>query len=235
MTNLSGEIPHYHNHRARLRNKFDELNIQGLYEYEIVELLLTFAIPQKDVKPIAKKLLEKFGSIKGIMDAPPEELKKIPYVKDKTITLIKFIKELTALYYRQKASEVPLLDTKDAIKQYCIQKLGHKLNEEFHVLFLDGKLRLIADNAFNLDFKTEGTVDRAPVYPRRIMEEALKKKAHALILVHNHTSGSPKPSAEDITITKAVDLAAKSLGISVFDHFIVAEESIFSFRENRLL
>ncbi len=222
--------PHYIGHRNRLRKRFMNHGIESLQEYEIVELLLTFSIPYKDVKPIAKELISKFKSLKGIIDAPVEELKKVKYVKDKTIELIKFIKEVFIYYQKQKAQEVPISKTHDELIDYCIKKMGDKKDEEFRVISLDSNLSMIAD-----DLISQGTVDKAFVYPRKIMEIALKNKAYAVILVHNHPDGKLEPSEYDINITKALEIPAKVLGLIIYDHFIITQNGSFSFKEKGLL
>jgi len=204
--------------------------IESLQEYEVVELLLTFSIPQKDVKPIAKDMLKKFGSIKDIFEASPEELKVFSNVKDKTVELITFIKEISAFYQMEKAKENPILKTPKELIDYCIKKIGSKKDEEFRVIYLNSKFSIIDDDTIS-----KGTIDRATVYPRKVMEMALKKKACALVFAHNHPDGDPQPSEYDINLTRALNLAARTLEIIVYDHIIVTPSSYFSFREKKLL
>ncbi|HEC93190.1 MAG TPA: DNA repair protein RadC [Candidatus Atribacteria bacterium] len=222
--------PHYIGHRNRLRKRFMNHGIESLQEYEVVELLLTFSIPYKDVKPIAKELISKFKSLKGIIDAPVEELKKVKYVKDKTIELIKFIKEISIYYQKQKAQEIPISKTHDELVDYCIKKMGDKKDEEFRVISLDSNLSMIAD-----DLISQGTIDKAFVYPRKIMESALKNKAYAIILVHNHPDGKLEPSEYDINVTKALEIPAKVLGLLIYDHLIISSNGYFSFKKEGLL
>jgi len=222
--------PHYLGHRERLRERFMKHGIESLQDYEVVELLLTFSIPQKDLKPTAKDLLKKFGSLKGIFDAPPEELKIFLHVKDKTVELITFIKDVSALYQMEKAKEKPISKTPKELIEYCIKKIGDKKDEEFRIIYLNSKFSIIND-----DTVSKGTIDRTTVYPRKVIEMALKHKACALIFTHNHPDGDPQPSDYDINLTKALDLAAKTLGIIVYDHIIVTPSNYFSFRERKLL
>jgi len=223
-------LPHYLGHRTRLRERFIKQGIEALQDYEVVEMLLTFSIPQKDVKRIAKELIKKFGSIKGILDATAEELKSVPYVKDKTIELIAFIKEIGIIYQKQKAQEIPVSKTPKELIDYCIKKIGYKKEEEFRVIYLNSRSVIIGDELIS-----EGTIDRTTVYPRKVMEKALKNKAYSLIFTHNHPNGNPEPSQYDINLTKALDIAARSLNIIVYDHIIVAENSYFSLKEAKLL
>jgi len=204
--------------------------IESLQDYEVVELLLTFSIPQKDVKPIAKDMLKKFGSLKGIFEALPEELKVFPHVKDKTVELITFVKDVSALYQMEKAKQSPISKMPKELISYCIKKIGDKRDEEFRIIYLNSKFSIIDD-----DTVSKGTIDRTTVYPRKVMEMALKHKAYALVFAHNHPDGDPQPSDYDINLTKALDLAAKTLGIIVYDHIIVTPRSYFSFRERKLL
>ncbi len=222
--------PHYLKHRKRLRERFMKHGIESLQNYEVVELLLTFSIPWRDTKPVAKDMLEKFGSIKGIFEASPEELKTFPYVKDKAVELITFIKDVGALYQMEKAKKSPISKTPKELINYCIKKIGDKKDEEFRVIYLNSKFSIIDD-----DTVSKGTIDRTTVYPRKVMEMALKKKACALVFTHNHPDGDPQPSEYDINLTKALDLAAKALEIMVYDHIIVTPSNYFSFREKKLL
>ena len=224
------EMPHYIGHRRRLRKKLMENGLNGLHEYEIIELLLTFSIPYKDVKPIAKELLEKFGSLSKIFDATPEELTKTKYIKNNSIELIKFIKEVSILYHMQKAQNAPISQTREELIEYCIQNIGSKKDEEFRVISLNTDLCMISDDLVSL-----GTIDRSAVYPRKVMEIAVKRKAFAIILVHNHPDGHPEPSEEDITVTKALEIPAQILNIKIYDHLIISQGNYFSFWENKIL
>lgn len=223
-------LPHYIGHRDRLRKRFMNYGIGSLQEYEIVEMLLTFLTPYRDVKETAKDLMNKFGSIKGIIDAPPKELKKIKYVKDKTIELLKFIKEVSIYYQRQKAQEVPISKSYDELIEYCIRKIGDKKDEEFRVISLDSNLTMIAD-----DLISQGTIDKAFVYPRKVIETALNRKAYAVILVHNHPNVDPQPSDYDINLTKTLEIPAKILGLIIYDHLIITKNEYFSFKKAKLL
>jgi DNA repair protein RadC len=227
---------HYLGHRERLRKRLMQFGSEGLQEYEIVEFLLTYVIPQKDVKPIAKELLNRFGSIKGIFDASEEELKSVKYIKDRFIALIRLIKEINAIYSKQKALEQPAFESIEMIAKYCIEKIGHKMEEEFLVIYLDSGLRLQSEKDFPAkEFYFSGTIDKAVVYPRAIIEEALKRKSYAFIIVHNHPNGKLEPSEYDKNLTKAIDIAAKSVGIILYDHLIVTANSYLSFKKERLL
>jgi len=227
---IEENIPHYTKHRARLRNRFLSQGINNLQDYEIIELFLTFVIPQKDVKPAAKQAIETFGTIKGVFDADEHELSKIPFFKDKALALRQFIKEIALLYQKQQVEQSPVSISKDKLIQYCKNKLGFKKNEEFWLISLDSKQAMIKENQIS-----KGLIDKTTVYPRQVLEIAMNNGAHSILLLHNHPNGNPQPSEQDITITKSIDIPLRILNISVYDHLIVAGEKYFSFRESRLL
>jgi len=230
-----GDSKHYIGHRTRLRDRFMQ-NPAGLQEYEIVELLLTYAIPQRDVKGIAKELLNTFGAIKGIFEASEEELESIPYIKDKFVTLLKLIREINAIYRKQKASEVSVSQSMEEIVRYCIENFADKKTEEFHVFYLDSTYKIQIEKAFPLsEFYFTGTVDKTVVYPRQIIEEGIKRKAYGVLIVHNHPNGLLEPSEYDKNLTKVIDLATKTIGMILFDHIIVTPAGYFSFRREKLL
>lgn len=227
---INSSIPHYIDHRARLRSRFTEQGINSLQPYEIIELFLTFVIPQKDVKPAAKQAIEKFGTIKGFFDADEKELSQIPYFKDKALALRLFIKEVALLYQKQQAEQTPVSQSKDELVKYCKEKLGFKKDEEFWMISLDSKHAIIKENLIS-----KGLTDKATVYPRQILETAIKNNASSILLLHNHPNGNPQPSEQDITITKGIDIPARVLNISIFDHIIVSGENYLSFREQKII
>jgi len=222
--------PHYINHRSRLRDRFIHQGINGLQPYEIIELFLTFVIPQKDVKPAAKEAIDKFGTIKGFFDADEKELSQIPFFKDKALALRKFIKEISLLYYKQQAEQIPITQSKEELISYCKAKLGFQPNEEFWIISLDSKNAIMKENLIS-----KGLSDKTPVYPKQVIEKAMKNGASSILLLHNHPNGNPQASEQDITITKAIEIPARVLNISIYDHIIVAEDKHFSFKENKLL
>ena len=222
--------PHYLDHRSRLRNRFLKQGISGLQPYEIIELFLTFVVPQKDVKPAAKEAINKFGSIKGFFDADEQELSQIPFFKEKPLALRKFIKEISLLYYKQQAEQLPVTQSKEDLINYCKAKLGFLPNEEFWMISLDSKKAIVKE-----DLISKGLTDKTPVYPKQVIEKAMKNGASSILLLHNHPNGNPQASQQDITITKAIDIPARVLNISIYDHIIVAQDKHFSFKENKLV
>jgi len=204
--------------------------IDSLQPYEVIELFLTFVIPQKDVKPAAKQAIDQFKTIKGFFDADEKELAKIPYFKDKALTLRKFIKEVSLLYQKEQAEQIPVSVSKTELISYCKTKLGYNKNEEFWLLSLDSKNSVIRE-----DLISKGLQDKATVYPRQIIETAIRNSASSILLLHNHTNGDPHPSEQDKSITKAIEIPARILNISIYDHLIISNDNYFSFRENKII
>lgn len=217
-------------HRRRLNQKFMSSGIETLHEYEVLELLLTYVIRQQDVKPRAKALLEKFVSIKGILDAESDDLKQIEGIGDRSAVFFKLVKETASLYLKQKAKEKKQVTCTSELLDFCRTVMGGKKDEEFAVIYLDVQNQII-------EFETvqKGVVNQAVVYPRQVLESALKKKASAIILAHNHPSGHVRPSDADIRLTKTIQETAKALDILVHDHIIIGENRFFSFREEGLM
>jgi len=204
--------------------------MEALHEYEALELLLTYVIRRQDVKPQAKALLEKFGSLKGILDAESEDLEKVAGMGGRSALLFRLIKEIASLYLKQRALEKKQVSCTTELLDFCRTKMGGKKDEEFCVIYLDAQNQII-------EFETiqKGIVNQAVVYPRQVLESALKKKASAIILAHNHPSGHIRPSDADIRLTKSIQETAKVLDILVHDHIIIGENRFFSFREEGLM
>lgn len=222
--------PHYFDHRTRLRLRFNENGINSLQPYEVIELFLTFVIPQKDVKPAAKLAIERFKTIKGFFDADEKELVAIPYFKEKALTLRKFIKEVSLVYQKEKAEQIPVTISNKDLIGYCKSKLGFGKTEQFWVISLDSKSSIIKE-----DLISKGLSDKALVYPKQVIETTIKNDAASMLLLHNHTNGNPEPSEQDINITKAIDIPARILNIPIYDHIIVSNDNYFSFKENKLI
>jgi DNA repair protein RadC len=222
--------PDYLKHRERLKRKFTSAGLAALHDYEVLELLLSYAIPRKDVKPPAKLLLKQFGSLKGVMDAEETELEKISGVSAHTALLVKLVKELSSLYLKEKAAEKTQITCTAELLNYCRMALGGLKDERFNVIYLNAQNRVI-----DMETIQEGIVNQAVVYPRKVLENALKRKASAIILVHKHPSGHVKPSDADIRLTKLIQDTAKILDIIVHDHIIIGENRAFSFREEGII
>ena len=222
----------YLQHRQRLRDRFARTGLDGLADYEIVELLLTLVIPRRDVKPAAKELIKRFGNLKAILDADPTEIAKVPGIGPVTPIALRLIRETASLYLQQKAEGGDSLADPRALYEFWRIRIGSLPNEVFQVAYLDSAYRLIRNGVATL---AEGTTDRSAVYPRRVIETALQRKASALVFAHNHTNGQLQPSEQDKSITRALVMAATTVNIKVLDHLIVGPDAIFSFRREGLL
>jgi DNA repair protein RadC len=210
--------PHYHGHRERLRERFRSAGDAALSDYEMLELVLFRAIPQRDVKPLAKELIAKFGSFAEVMHAPEARLAEIKGIGDAVITEIKLIAASAGRIMRGELKQRPVLSSGAAVIDYCRAAMAFAEKEQFRILFLDKKNQLIAD-----EVQQTGTVDHTPVYPREVVKRALELSATAVILVHNHPSGDPTPSNADVQMTKQIVDIAKPLGIAIHDHIIVGK------------
>jgi DNA repair protein RadC len=229
---MSDERPHYLEHRKRLRRRFIRTGLAGFADYEVVELLLTLAIPRLDVKEPAKELIRRFGNLKGILDAPLDELQQVEGIGAVTPVALRIIRETASLYLQQSAEERSSFADPEALYRFWRTKIGGLTNEVFEVGYLDSGYRLLRDGVERLE---EGTTDRATLYPRRVMEAALRRGAAALVFAHNHPNGNVQPTEQDKTLTRALVLAATTVQVKVLDHLIVSTDGIFSFRKEGLL
>ena len=217
--------PHYLGHRDRLRDRATAGGLAALPDYELLELYLFRAFPRGDVKPLAKQLLARFGSLGGVLGATPEDLKTVKGVGEALALDLKLLHEATLRTAREQVGKRPVISSWSALLAYVKTALAHEAREQFRVLFLDKKNQLIADEVMN-----RGTVDHAPVYPREVMRRALELSASAVILVHNHPSGDPTPSAADIDMTRQVVDAGRPLRIAVHDHLIAGRNGVASLK-----
>lgn len=214
----ASDLPHYLGHRDRLRERFRE-GADSLPDYELVELMLFAVIPRKDVKETAKELLKEFGGdLNALFSAPRERLLKIPDIGPAVADHIAVISAFVRRAAKQEAKERDVLSSWNAVVAYCTRAMTGETNEQFRILFLDRKNKLLRD-----EIHGQGTVDHTPVYPREVVKRALELGASALILVHNHPSGDPTPSSEDREITTRLAEAGTLVGIPVLDHVVVAE------------
>ncbi|RME66728.1 MAG: DNA repair protein RadC [Nitrospirae bacterium] len=224
------DSPHYHGHRGRLRQRFLDSRGEALQGYELLEMLLFYSIPRKDTKPLAKALLKRFGSVAGVLDATYEELCQVDGIGPATAVHIKLIKRLIEEYKRSSIQSGHRLSSPEAVIEYLKVKMAGLKDEQFRVLYLDNQNRLIKESIIQ-----EGTPTEAVVYPRRVIEEALRVKATGMILVHNHPSGSLEPSQSDRLLTEKLKLLAEALGLRLVDHFIVTPQGYTSFHHKGLL
>ena len=217
-------------HRQRLRERFLKGGEKAVPDYELVELLLFSVLPRGDVKPLAKKLLQECGSLSGLLQANVAKLKAIPGVGETTIATLKAIHEASCRLVQEEASSQPILKSWQAVIDYCRARMSHLSVEQFRVLFLDQKNKIIAD-----EIQQQGTVNSTPIFPREVVKRTLELGATSLIMVHNHPSGDPTPSQADIDITRKVINAAKELEIHVLDHLIIGRFGHISLREKKLI
>lgn len=222
--------PDYLDHRQRLRERFRKAGAEGFHDYEILELLLTYAIPRRDVKPIAKDLIRRFGSFSGVLDATSQEMEEVDGMGPASSTMMRLVKEACTTYLSEKMREREVLSSPQGVVDFARITLVGRPHEAFMVIFLDTKNQVLAHRIIQ-----EGTVDRAAIYPRRIIEEALAHHSSGLILVHNHPSGRSEPSVEDRQLTRALVEATRAMDIRVVDHLIVGKDGHFSFAEGQLL
>lgn len=222
--------PHWQGHRDRLRGRLIRRGPAALEDYELLEALLFAFIPRRDVKPIAKALLTRFGSLSAIFAAPTGELIKMPGIGETVAAYLQATREIGSRIDREMLQTRPIISSWTALLAYVRSQLQHEHREQFRVLFLDRKNQLIADEMMG-----QGTVDQAPVYPREIARRALELSASALILVHNHPSGDPTPSRSDISMTREIVDALAPFEIHVHDHLIAAKSGVTSFKTEGLL
>jgi DNA repair protein RadC len=194
-------------------------------DYELLELVLFRSIPRRDVKPLARALLEAFGDFNRVLSAPPDRLARIKGVGDAVVTDLKILEAAAHRMARSKVLKTHVISSWDAILDYCHTTMAHRETEQFRVLYLDRKNTLIADEE-----QARGTVDHVPVYPREVAKRALELNASALILVHNHPSGDPTPSQADIDMTMQIQTACMALGLTLHDHLIIGKSRELSFR-----
>ncbi|MDH3976477.1 MAG: DNA repair protein RadC [Deltaproteobacteria bacterium] len=227
---MTKEAPHYIGHKKRLKEKFLKSGLHALADYEALELVLSLAITRKDVKPLAKALLEKFGSFSAVLDADPLLLREIKGLGENAIAALKLVKESSTKYLREKSRESCIISSPEALVNYCKAAMAGLRDEEFRTIFLNSKNEVIADEAL-----CRGTVDQTAVYPRKVAERAIHHNASSLIFVHNHPSGHPAPSRADRELTRMLKEALSSLQIRVHDHMIIGKSAHYSFAEEGIL
>lgn len=222
--------PDYIGHRKRIKERFLTSGLVAYKDYEVLELLLSFAINQKDVKPIAKDLIARFKTFQGVLDASFADLKKTKGLGEHSAVLLKLTRACSDYYLKGKIIKKDVIGSPEDLLTYYRSSMAPLTNEQFRVVHLNSKNEVIKDEILQ-----EGTVDQTAVYPRKIMEHALKEKSVALIFVHNHPSGNPTPSDHDRHLTSSLVKAAETLSITVHDHIIIGKNSYYSFRQSGLL
>jgi len=224
-----GEAPDHAGHRARLRTRLLG-EPEGMADYELVEYLLALAIPRRDTKPLAKRLLDRFGGIPALVNADPAEIARVDGAGDASIAALKIAHAVAIRLLKIEAEAKPVLGNWQALLDYLRASMAHHGNEQFRVLHLNTRNMLIRDETMG-----KGSIDEAPVYVREVIRRAMDLKSAAIILVHNHPSGDPSPSRADIDMTRSVIDAGKRLGIAVHDHIIIGMKGFTSLRGQGLI
>ena len=220
------KTPHFHGHRQRLKDRFLKTGGDQLADYELLELVLFQALPRRDVKPLAKDLLDRFGSFAGVATAEASLIRQVPGAGDAVVVALKTVAAAAERLARDELASAPVLANWDKLLKYCRTVMSREGREQFRVLYLNRKNVLIKD-----EVQWRGTIDHTPLYPREVVKRALELQAAALIMVHNHPSGDPTPSQADIDMTRQVAEAAQSMGIVLHDHLIIAKSGHTSFRD----
>lgn len=214
-------------HRQRLRERFLESGLDGFHDYEVIELLLTLGMPRKDCKDAAKAALTRFKTLQGVLEAPEHELCEIDGIGPRNSLGLKLIKAISDRYLEKKLiSKNPVNNSKELF-DYLYHSIRDKSREYFKIIFLDSKNRVISTETHS-----KGTLTASSVYPREVVYSAIRHKAAALIFAHNHPSGDPKPSAEDISITRQLVFAGRVMGIIVHEHIIIGDNCYYSFADH---
>ncbi|MEQ9146407.1 MAG: DNA repair protein RadC [Parvibaculaceae bacterium] len=226
----AGPKPHYAGHRQRLRERFAKAGADGLADYELMELVLFRAIPRRDIKPLAKDLIARFGSFGAVLSADPARLREISGVSDAVISELKIVQAAALKLAQSQILDRPAISSWAALLDYCNASMAYNTTEQFRILFLDRKNILIAD-----EVQQKGTIDHTPVYPREVVKRALELGASSIILVHNHPSGDPTPSQADIDMTRQIVDSARPLGVSVHDHLVIGKGNHASFKSLGLI
>lgn len=222
----------YIGHRQRLKERFLRSKGADMADYEALELLLTYAIPRRDVKPLAKSLIKKFGSFAGVISAPIERLYEVSGIKENSATLIKFVEFASQkLSWQNLAFEdAAFISSTDSLIEFCRCTMGYSEVEVLRLIYVDAKLKVI-----ETEILQKGSVSSVNINPRDIVANALKKNASGVIMVHNHPTGDPRPSNNDVEATKRVKSACDAVGITLHEHLIITPSDFYSFAEHRLV
>ena len=226
------EEPTYIGHRQRLKDRFLMAGGSDMADYEALELLLMYAIPRRDVKPLAKKLIKEFGTFSGVISAPIEKLTKIEGIKENSAILIKFV-EFAAkkLSWQNLAFEdAPYISSTDLLIEFCRCSIGYSDVEVLRIIYTDAKLKVLATEVLQ-----KGSISSVNISPREIVTKALNKNASGIIMVHNHPTGDPRPSNNDVEATRRVKQACEAVGINLHEHIIITPSDYYSFSQHKLI
>ena len=217
-------------HRQRLRDKFLNSSLEGFHDYEIIELLLTLGTPRKDCKQSAKEALMKFGTLKAVLEADAVDLKTVRGIGDKNVFGLKIAQAVARRYLADRVVDKDFIRSSKEVLEYLQHNLRDKNREVFMVIYLNGRNQII-----KMEEVFEGTLSTSAVYPREVVKRALDNEAAALVFVHNHPSGNPSLSNEDLTITNKLKEASQSIDVVVHDHLIIAGNEVYSFADHGLI
>ncbi|MBL9033600.1 MAG: DNA repair protein RadC [Rhodospirillaceae bacterium] len=230
MAEAEADKPHHLGHRERLRERFLSGGPDALPDYELLELLLTLAKPRVDCKPLAKDLLKRFGSLPALLAADANSLRDIDGVGDSTVTALKIVQAMAQRMLKRDVLDKPVLDSWNKVLDYCHSVMAQERAEQLRLFFLDGRNALIAD-----EVQSKGTVNHTPLYVREVVKRALELGASALILAHNHPTGDPSPSRDDIALTREVKNALNTVGVALHDHIIIGRKGHSSLRSMNVI
>jgi len=229
VTKETSDSPHYHGHRDRLRERFLQ-SPEAMPDYEILELLLAAVLPRKDVKPLAKDLIDQWGSFADVISAGIDDLQETKGLGRSSATTLKVVREAAIRLARAPVTEKPVLSAWSDLLDYCSAAMASLRTEHLRLLFLDRKNMLIKD-----EVQQQGTIDHTPLYPREVVRRALELNAASIIMVHNHPTGDPTPSKADIEMTRQVRDALRTVNIALFDHLVIGRKGHCSFKSLSLI
>lgn len=227
---VTENTPHYIGHRSRAKQRFLNAKKGSFTDYDLLEILLFYVVPRVDTKPLARELLNKFGSIAGVLNASNEELVLISGLKSSAYTFFKLINEVAGKLHIEDIKKSTILESWSSLIKYARTTMGHLKTEVFRVIYLDSKYMVIAD-----ELQDVGTINSTPFYPREVIKKALTYEASALVLLHNHPSGNVNPSKQDVSATNEIQKIAAGLNINIIDHIIISSSAYYSFQANGLL
>lgn len=224
------EVRSTEGHRKRLRERFNQSGLAAFLDYEIVELLLTLGTNRRDCKPQAKEAIERFKTLRGILEAPPEELQKIKGITAHNVFVIKFMQEIARKFLKEQVLDKPYCRSSREVFDYLYHSMRDLKKEVFKVMFVDSQNRVV-----EIEDLFEGTLNASAIYPREVIQRAVRYNATALIFVHNHPAGNPQPSDNDKQVTQDLVFAGNIMQIKVLDHIIIGENRYFSFADGGLI
>ncbi len=213
-------------HRSRLRERFTRGGITALHDYEMLELLLSYAIPRRDTKPLARELLKRFRSIGGVLHARGEQLQQVQGIGQQAASLLSLVREVAAYSLHERVEKRHALNDRRTVQEYLRFAFGDRPDEHVAVLFLDAANRVIGSEVV-----ADGTVNQCAIYPREVVRRAILAGAAGIIMAHNHPGGTPAPSEADWSLTRRLHEVGKLLDMSLLDHMIVCRDQVLSLRE----